>query len=101
MEELNTKIKKYQKDNLNDALKRDYISSLKDEKFASLVKKLRLKDEVGMKYTSKLEHTIDNLKNCEKCSFRKTIEQYKSDRLKYRDKEIAYLAKHGIKYRGD
>lgn len=67
MEELNTKIKKYQKDNLNDTLKRDYISSLKDEKFSSLVKKLRLKDEVGMKYTSKLEHTIENLKNCEKC----------------------------------
>ena len=38
---------------------------------------------------------------CNKCSFRKTIEQYKSDRLKYRDKEIAYLAKHGITYRGD
>ena len=45
--------------------------------------------------------SILTVKNSEKCSFRKTIEQYKSDRLKYRDKEIAYLAKHGITYRGD
>ena len=67
MEELNKKISKYQSDKLNDTLKRDYIEALKDEKFKSLTRKLKLKDEVGMKYTSKLEHTISNLKNCEKC----------------------------------
>lgn len=42
-----------------------------------------------------------NTKCCKKCSFRKTTEQYKKDRLKYRDKEMVYLAKHGITYRGD
>lgn len=67
MEELNKSTNKFIKNDLNDVLKRDYISSLKDKKFASLVNKLKLTDEVGMKYTSKLEHTIENLKNCENC----------------------------------
>lgn len=67
MEELNNKISKYQKSNLNDILKKDYVKSLKDEKFASLTRKFKLTDEVGMKYTSKLEHVVENLKNCEKC----------------------------------
>lgn len=67
MENLKKSISKYKKNNLNDTLKRDYIKSLKDEKFASLAKKFKLSDEVGMKYTSKLEHTINNLRNCEKC----------------------------------
>ena len=65
MEELN--IRKYKRNNLNDTLKRDYVTSLKDDKFASLVRKLKLTDEIGMKYTSKLEHTVENLRNCEKC----------------------------------
>ena len=67
MEELNKSTNKFIKNDLNDVLKRDYISSLKDKKFTSLVNKLKLTDEVGMKYTSKLEHTIENLKNCENC----------------------------------
>lgn len=67
MEELNKSTNKFFKFDLEDTLKRDYISSLKDKKFASLVNKLKLTDEVGMKYTSKLEHTIENLKNCENC----------------------------------
>lgn len=40
-------------------------------------------------------------KDCNKCSFYKTVEQYRQDRLKYRDKEMVYLAKHGISYRGE
>lgn len=67
MEELNKTTNKFYKSNLEDTLKRDYIKSLKDKKFASLVNKLKLTEEVGMKYTSKLEHTIENLKNCESC----------------------------------
>lgn len=67
MEEVNKSTNKFFRNNLNDTLKRDYIESLKDKKFASLVNKLKLTDEVGMKYTSKLEHTIENLKNCENC----------------------------------
>ena len=67
MEELNKSTDKFFKNNLSDILKRDYIASLKDKKFAALVNKLKLTDEEGMKYTSKLEHTIENLKNCENC----------------------------------
>ena len=67
MENLKNSISKYEKNNLDDLLKKDYVKSLKDEKFKSLVNKLKLSDEVGMKYTSKLEHTIENLRNCEKC----------------------------------
>ena len=67
MEELNKSTDKLFVRDLNDTLKRDYISSLKDKKFAALVNKLKLTDEEGMKYTSKLEHTIENLKNCENC----------------------------------
>ncbi len=67
MEELNKSTDKFFKNNLSDILKRDYIASLKDKKFAALVNKLKLNDEEGMKYTSKLEHTIENLKNCENC----------------------------------
>lgn len=106
MEELNTKIKKYQKNNLDDTLKRDYILSSKDEKFSSLVKKLKLKDEIGMKYTSKLEHTVENLKNCEKC---KSLNACKNEVIgcvyyptKYEDKldfnyvQCKYKNKHDI-----
>ena len=67
MEELNKSTDKFFKNNLSDILKRDYIASLTDKKFAALVNKLKLTDEEGMKYTSKLEHTIENLKNCENC----------------------------------
>lgn len=67
MEELSKSTNKFYKNNLEDTLKRDYITSLKDKKFSSLVNKLKLTEEIGMKYTSKLEHTIENLKKCENC----------------------------------
>lgn len=57
----------YGKSNLNDLLKRDYIVALKNIKFKNLVNRLKLTDEIGMKYTSKLEHTINDLHNCENC----------------------------------
>lgn len=65
MEKLETS--KFNKKDLEDNLKRDYVKSLKDKKFLSLVNKFKLSDEVGMKYTSKLEHVLENLKNCENC----------------------------------
>ena len=57
----------YGKSNLNDELKRDYIKALKNIKFKNLVNRLKITDEIGMKYTSKLEHTINDLHNCENC----------------------------------
>ena len=68
MEKINNTTNKYYKDDLDTTLKKDYLKALKDEKFLSLVNKFKLKEEIGMKYTSKLEHVIDNLKNCEKSS---------------------------------
>ena len=50
-----------------DNLKRDYITALKDTKFKKLVNRLKIDDEIGMKYTSKLEHTVKELNNCEQC----------------------------------
>ena len=67
MDKIDKTINNYYKSDLDDKLKRDYINSLKDKKFLSLVNKFKLKEELGMKYTSKLEHVIDNLNNCEKC----------------------------------
>ena len=67
MENFNNTTTKFYKNDLNNNLKRDYIKSLKDKKFLSLVNKFKLSEEIGMKYTSKLEHVIENLKNCENC----------------------------------
>ena len=67
MEELKNKVNKFYNEKLEDNLKRDYIDALKDTKFKALVNKFKLSDEEGMRYTSKLETVIINLRNCEKC----------------------------------
>ena len=54
MEEL----KKYQKSNLDDALKKDYAHALTNEEFKKTVKKLKLKDSIAYKYTSKIERNL-------------------------------------------
>lgn len=43
--------------------------------------------------------SILTTKNCQNCSFFKTLEQYESDRERYKSQEIAFLARHGITYR--
>ncbi len=67
MEELNKNINKFYNNTLEYDLKKDYIEALKTPKFKALVNKFKLSDEVGMKYTSKLERVVNDLKNCEKC----------------------------------
>ena len=67
MEELKRNLEKFKNNNIDDKLKRDYIEALKDTKFKALVNKFKLSEDVGMKYTSKLEHVVNDLKNCEKC----------------------------------
>lgn len=52
-------------------------------------------------YKGAITCSLLNIKKCERCRFKKTTEKYQSDRLKYRDKEIAYLERHGIKYKKD
>lgn len=63
MEEL----KKYQKPNLDDALKKDYAHALTNEEFKKTVKKLKIKDSIAYKYTSKIERTMQELENCKNC----------------------------------
>jgi len=67
MEKLSDKTNKYYKTNLESDLKKDYVIALKTPKFKALVNKFKLTEEVGMKYTSKLERVVNDLKNCEKC----------------------------------
>ena len=51
-----------------DQLMKEYIKSLKDEDFKKLVVRLGVNEECAMKYTSKLERTARELKDCSKCS---------------------------------
>ena len=67
MEKLKEITSKYQKNNLDYILKDNYVKALKDENFKKLINKLKLNEDIGMKYTSKLENTVEELKNCTKC----------------------------------
>lgn len=68
MESIKKSSEKFYSNKLEHSLKTAYVKGLKNEKFASLVNKFELSDEIGMKYTSKLETVIENLKNCENCN---------------------------------
>ena len=59
-------IKKSKKDIEND-LRREYILASNDETFKKVASRLKTSEEVLMKYTSKLEETALELKNCSKC----------------------------------
>ena len=48
-------------------LRKEFHKSLKDEDFLKLVNKLGVTEDVAARYTSKLETTVQNLKNCSKC----------------------------------
>lgn len=53
--------------NLEEELLKSYKEASKDDNFKALVKKLKLSDEVAIKYTTKLQNTINELENCKKC----------------------------------
>lgn len=67
MKNINDTTNKYYKENLEKELLNDYVIALKNEKFKKLVKRLKLDDEKGKKYTSKLERAVSELNNCENC----------------------------------
>lgn len=52
---------------LKHDLLKDYVSALKDDDFKKLVTRLKLTEDVAMKYTAKLEMSVCELKNCSKC----------------------------------
>lgn len=62
--EINLNLKR---DKLEHALLNEYVLSLKNPEFKSLVSRLELPDNIGCKYTSKLETTTKELHNCSKC----------------------------------
>lgn len=58
---------KQDKDKLDKILFKNYVEALKDDSFKKLVNKLNIDEKILMKYTSKLERTNEELKNCNKC----------------------------------
>lgn len=68
MENIKTELTKLNKNkNLEATLKKEYILASKDEEFTKLIKKLKVKDDIAYKYTSKLQNTVIELNNCKKC----------------------------------
>lgn len=57
----------YRDKNLDYDLHKDYVVALKDDAFKALVTRLKITEEVAMKYTSKLERTVQELNNCKSC----------------------------------
>ena len=66
MKKANVYVNKSKKE-INDELRREYILASKDEMFVKLCNRLKCNEEILMKYTSKLQETICELKNCSKC----------------------------------
>lgn len=59
-------VKKSKKE-INDSLRREFILASNDETFHKLCNRLKMDEDVLMKYTSKLDTTSCELKNCSKC----------------------------------
>ena len=55
------------KNDINDANFKSFKLAMEDDLFASLVLKLNANEEDLMKYTSKLENTCNELRNCKGC----------------------------------
>lgn len=55
------------KKDLNAVNRKNFLISMKDTDFANLAYRLDMVEEVLMKYTSKLESTVCELKNCKNC----------------------------------
>lgn len=60
-------INKYKLSDLDDKLKREYAKSLSNEEFKKILRKLKIKDSIAYKYTSKIERTMNELNNCKGC----------------------------------
>lgn len=61
--------RKYYKNdkNVELSLKQDFINALKDETFTKLVNKLKLNEDILMKYTTRLIESSEEIKNCSNC----------------------------------
>lgn len=54
-------------DKINATLKKDFVLALDNPKVKAIVTNLDLKEDIAMKYTSKLELCAEELTNCENC----------------------------------
>ncbi len=61
--------------NIKSLLRKEYILACKDEDFIKLINKLKIKEDVALRYTSKLQNTVNELNNCSKC---KNLEECKN-----------------------
>ena len=55
------------KNDVDSALKKEYILSLKDKDFETFVRSIKLPHEILMKYTSRLQTCFSEKKNCASC----------------------------------
>lgn len=62
-----SEVTNYSNNDLERQLLKNYLEALKDEDFKKTVTKLKLNEKIAMKYTTKLERTTCELKNCSKC----------------------------------
>jgi len=59
---------KYKKSNkLTSDLKKAFAKASTNTEFKAIIANLKLKEDMAMKYTSKLEETVSELKNCKTC----------------------------------
>jgi len=67
MKKLSAQTNKFKKNDLDGALKKAYVAALKDPEFKKLINHLKITEDIAIKYTSKLEDTSIELRNCHKC----------------------------------
>ena len=64
------------KKSIQNDLRKEFILASSDETFTKLCDRLKVDETILMKYTSKLETTVCELKNCTKC---RNIEKCKNE----------------------
>lgn len=67
MKKIEEEIKQYQKYDLDGALKKAYVVALKNPEFKKLINTIKVKEDIAINYTTKLEETVSELENCSKC----------------------------------
>ena len=60
-------LKEFSNKNINKDLLKSYVQATKDPDFVKLINKLKIKEEIAMKHTSKIERSVSELKNCKNC----------------------------------
>jgi primosomal protein DnaI len=67
MKKINQALNNYAKNDLEKELYSSFVEAVKDEEFYSFIKKLKLDEKELMKYTSQLQASFIEYKNCMEC----------------------------------